>query len=583
MSVFQNMNPGMSAGEARQTTSSNSWMNVDPDDPITFYDADGNPTEIVPEAGSGGVLQHPSIAQAVSSNEKSSLLKKVDNHEISGPIRDTSGRYGAAKEWDHLALTLSRDESATLRDLGPEAEERFKEVFAAALTTLPGNPEAKRMGAIAGIHKDTGNYHIHGVFHRIAQVDAPTGRELLASYDMTRHSEWNSTVEHLNSALQDAGFDFLIVREAQKYPKSKSSFADKSTGIEHKDAEGQPLGADPGQSILQQAKAITPDAENLRKAIEREEREIAEMEAKIEKRRQETEKQKEMMSAFLKVKEVEEAAIMANRKAEIAEAAKLEAEAEAKAATEEAKAATHQAAQLTADLESVQTERDAFESKLAEANGLLGDAQDKITELSEDLDNTKADLEQANEAVTTSKRQIVEVEAERDELKESVASMTDELKAARREVRDYQQQATAANDELEAKSEFYTKRDKEHVSEITSLKAQVSDLQSQLAAAIEDAKKQVKVVRDEAKKIVDENNEKMLSSIREAKSKTNEFFNLLKGHIVAVLEWREKAGIRDAGIEKDFSAIADHVKNMDADMFMRVIDEDDHGNDHKPK
>lgn len=211
MAFANNINRDMTAADARAVAGQVSWDDIYPDD----FDFDADPWEYlgdhrlyfdtngVPSFVPGKNPFSGELARQLEAGEKDGLLTRKARGELEGAIRDTRGRYGEPKEWDHVVVGLSRAEAEAL---GPDG---VKEWFRVAIRAMQDSPagDGKRQMLVTPIHDDTDNVHIQFLLHRIPVNEA--NRTVGASYELSRNSEAAGQMKQINVALEAAGHPMI--------------------------------------------------------------------------------------------------------------------------------------------------------------------------------------------------------------------------------------------------------------------------------------------------------------------------------------------------------------------------------------
>jgi chromosome segregation ATPase len=432
MATLVNMKAGATQQEMHQVAGGDSWRTYDPDDPYTFLDENGQ-IHILDE----GENVFDQVNDMINANNKAAMLEQKAIYKAETGrtdhfknIRDTSGKFGEVVEWDHLGVTLSRDESATLKELGEDSVKRFREVISQALSSTADG--SNLMAFVTGVHKNTGNYHIHAMVHRLPR--SGNGEISGPMVDMVNGSAFGHKMKYVQDKLAEAGLDFIKINAAARNIETgKDHFADRS-GVVHKDREtGEPLGMDPGLSIIQHVQKIDPDLANMRKTLEIGEKIIREEEIKLKKLRDKQQQTEETVAAFIQVKEVQKEAEADRKRAEIAEASKVE-------ALEIAEKATNEAADFLAELEMAKIELAAevqktskWQEALVEANTQLGDREDEIVTLKDEIEELTEFKEKSNQVINTVKTELKSASDKNEIMTKDLAVANSEIQEARAE------------------------------------------------------------------------------------------------------------------------------------------------------
>lgn len=565
MAKLVNVNPGMTTAEATTVGSRNSWLGAGT---LYFDPLENEPTDLEDVESGSSVMSEPSISGNVSRWSKDGIIAQIGRGTMTGKIRDTRGRYGDPKEWDHLSFTFSRDESARLRELGEAVQERMRGVIGHALREHPAAPDMKRQMLLSRLHDSSGNFHFHAILHRHAIKSPGQGGPLEASVsiDMMRNSEIQSIVQRINRGLVDAELGEFQIREAGV--GENDVFADRndtSRMMSSDDVESQPdRGPDPGQSIHEQARSLTPSEATLKRMVELQNKKVADAQKALEEAQRMQDGFQNLLAAEAQKNDAIKAQQVAEAQTEIAQAAQRDAEEKAAASAEEARIAnenrTHAEATATdavKDAEAAEAARAATEERLVVANTQIGDLEDKV-------ENLNADIEQRDEEIVELKQEVAKIPdletqlsvseeklEQKDKLIEKkdseIKSLGDDLVAER----DAHAAAIAVQAE-QHEAAITVLRDQMTVDLDEKLKAQEARLASEHRAALAEkdaahSKEITSIEREHGKEksrlqsIIDDMREKITGlseQLSDAKDKVSQYAKVLKSPLLSVIKAR---------------------------------------------
>jgi len=135
-------------------------------------------------------------------------------------IRDTSSRYGPAKEYFQFTLSLDKDETAGLGQTHSR-EELEKALRDAVRDTLGEGTHGQRHVSITELHTDTGNPHVQGWVHDFA-MDRED-RKISTTLKTAEDSSISKMAEGIRGRLHDAGVDLRVT----PFRDQTDLFADK--------------------------------------------------------------------------------------------------------------------------------------------------------------------------------------------------------------------------------------------------------------------------------------------------------------------------------------------------------------------
>jgi chromosome segregation ATPase len=276
MPIINVVQQGMTSADAKVVVTSTSWMKYG----ISVRNQDAEDYNINPHEDS--VLDF--FEKYIRPGEKEALLERKKNNELNTRLKDSKGRYGEVKEWDHLILNFGKEETVNLTD---EDKSRYVETLLEVFNRNIKETIGHRMVFVADGHDDTGNFHIHILSHRFP-VDNKTKWAGIAT-DLGRHSEADLQANILNEALLEAGLEPI---DNWINAANRSIYEDRMVSDEAKEettrmieeAGGQPtLDVRPSSTPAaakqhaEQRPQIDPQEELLRKLVESHEREAAKL------------------------------------------------------------------------------------------------------------------------------------------------------------------------------------------------------------------------------------------------------------------------------------------------------------------
>lgn len=191
MPIIKALAVGVSAGAARTIASSNSWQKY----PMTFVKQNGEIVQVEPNINALEIF-----GELAKEGEKERLLAlKAEGY--SSKIKDYGSRYQTpAKEWDHLILSFTKEESYLLTD---EEKQQYRDAIIKAFSDpSPLAGDGRRMVAISEGHDDTGDFHFHILVHRYG-VNHET-KYIHTAIDLGRYSEPATQANMLNMVLAEA-------------------------------------------------------------------------------------------------------------------------------------------------------------------------------------------------------------------------------------------------------------------------------------------------------------------------------------------------------------------------------------------
>lgn len=530
-----NVNAGMTHTEAAEVGSRNSWMGTG----TMYFDPIAEaPLDLGDVVAGSSVLSVPAVSASVAQWEKDGLIRRQAAGEIQGNIRDTRSRYGDPKEWDHISITLTRDESATLKELGPDVQARFVQVVSDVLRQNPADEQSKRQAFVSKMHDSSGNLHFHVLSHRHSIKQAPDGTlQASTSIDMTRNSEIQSVVQKINQALYAAELGQLQIREAGVGEADVfANRGDAPRNPAQTDDQAPNRGPDPGQSILEQARNLTPSSAAIKRMVELQSKKVADAQKDLEESQRALEGFQNLLAAEVQKNEALKEAEIAKAQAEVAEAARFEAEMKAEIAANEAKVSKENEVAARRLADAATAEAEAFEKRLHEANAQIGDLQDTV-------ENNKAEIEQRDETITELQAEVDRIptlEAENDAL---TRQMDNAAKALRTKEAEAKTAADALAAERAARAEDAAKAEKAQERSLASLRTELeAAAKMDLANAREKFVERLEAINQ---KHSEERNglQKIIDGLREQVSTLTQ---AVSAPIRKLIAYRQRAGLSTA-------------------------------------
>ena len=509
MSQLRNTQKSMNAGEVRALASTNSFYGM----PATYYGPAGERVPVdAPVAGGDTIFDVPELAELIEANEKEGLMQRRDAGELHGNLR----RRGRGSEWDHLVMTFSKDESRQLKEMGPEAIAEVTKIIGETMNRGLQNVNQTRQVIVQDMHTNTGNFHVHAVLHRFGRM----GDEISTMIDQDRDSEMTDLASNINQALEAAGFDFLKVGDTRR----------DAPDVDRADPDR--IDVDSGMSILANARSMTPDEAQIKKMIERTQRQLEEKRREAEREEQMLEEMQHMLAAKVQVREAEAAK-------EAAEASQATAEANAAAALEEASQIKDKAAQ---EVEAAEQAKAQAEAIAQEQQGIAEAAQTKTVELAGELEAEKEAKASVVEDLEAEKEAKAEVVSELEAEKQAKAAALEEAAQAQAENTKLQERlATLESRQAELMAEMKTVRKSAH--EMESENLTLRETMEADRAAFSESMKQMAQLRALKMELESDNKSlsEQLSALRDNVAKQiAELRTLLTGSLRDVLKWRRE-------------------------------------------
>lgn len=398
MAFANNINRDMTSADARAVAGQESWADIYPDD----FDFDADPWEYLgdhrlyfdtfgePHFVAGKNPFSSEVSQRLALGEKDGLLSRKAAGGLEGAIKDTRGRYGEPKEWDHVIVGLSRAEAEAL---GPDGVKTWAQTVIKAMQDRPAG-DGKRQMLVTPIHTDTDNVHVQFLLHRIPVNEQ--NKTVGASYELSRSSEAAGQMKQLNVALEAAGLpmihDFRMGAFSVSEPRAASTEELAKAAGRVVEAGGVvPPDLTTGPLPIQRER-VTPEMRHLDSML---------------------------ADAIKRQKEAESVATSA---------------ATAVAAAQHARAALEQ-------YEAEVKARTAVEADLAATRGILETTTGRLTETTAALETSRGETETLTEQLTGATARIAEqvdrietLESEKAELETGKAELQSELDETRQQL-----------------------------------------------------------------------------------------------------------------------------------------------------
>ncbi|MFC0278592.1 hypothetical protein ACFOHK_20990 [Falsigemmobacter intermedius] len=398
----------MTARKAREVARQNSFLG----DGLTYIEPiNGDEIDLphVPPGSNG--LDHPSVASQVERWERTSLLEMKARGEVLGNFKagKDDAERGGPVDYDHILIAFTPDQSAMLKE-DENLRDQVRRAVIRALATSPQDPDARRQLIATPMHMDRAEYHLQVILSRTPLKRLEDGQVLVQNAIVQdKSSPLNSVVGLINDALEAEGLTAFQIG-AREHPRTAEKSALDTVSVMAEPLDKKSIVLPPAEgSLASRVMKMTPDEDKLRRLHDRQAKEVADLEAALEAARQRKDDIANAFAATVQIREAQEEAAAAKtardeaeqlafnalEKAERADKARAEATAKAEAA---------EAAQARAEnqLAEVQQQLATLAAKLHEANGKLGDVQDKLklsvdreTELEGELEASVAATEAA--------------------------------------------------------------------------------------------------------------------------------------------------------------------------------------------
>lgn len=448
MATIQMIRAGYSAQEAEQASQSTSMLKDDAE-------------VITPEEELDAAPGDNEARRKIFDYSKSHLLNlKAQGWDTK--IRAEREGFGPAREYDHLSIGFTAEETRYLKD-DVDAQKRLMDAIRAVTKSETG---AQKAAIITKPHFDTANAHVHVLLHRHA-VDKSAQR-IEQSDDLSKRSNASAFLDRLNNELEKRGLqkmtDFRLQDGSGLMMDVSKSQAKAEVAQKIEDAGGV--------SVMRADSSLT----NV--SVERESLVKLEHEARADAERAQMEMQR--------LQAVQQAAI------------------ERLTLAQQAQAALAERDTLTAERDGLASERDAL---TAERDGLVSERDTLSAEnaqLAERTMQQQAEIEQQRETIEQSKSEIERISEELAGERGAREALAGELEAEKRE------RATLAKEVENVKAEV-SKRDEQiqsqqsqldemrrELDQMKELAQQQRDLAQQQSVVMQQQSTQIETVKTEA-------------------------------------------------------------------------------------
>lgn len=377
-------------------------------------------------------------------------------------IRAEREGFGPAREYDHLSVGFTAEETRYLKD-NPEAQQKLMEALREATKSPSG---AQKSAIITKPHFDTANAHVHIMLHRHA-VDVANKR-IEQSDDLSKRSNASAFLERLNGELDKRGLQKMTDFRLQD---GSGLMVDVSKNQAKAEVAGKIEQAG-GVSVMR------ADVSLANVAVERESLVKLEHEARAEAERAQMEIQR--------LEQQQQAAIERLTLAQQAQAALIERD----SLTAERDGLKTERDTLAAERDSVVAERNALAEQNAQLEERTMQQSSEIERQREEIESTKAEIERINEELGTERsareataQELAREKAEREKLAAEVGQVKAEVSKRDEQIAAQQAQIDELRRELDQMKEIANQQ-----REIAQQQREVMQQQStQVAAAQNDA------------------------------------------------------------------------------------------------
>lgn len=411
MANLQMIRAGYTAGEAKDVVTGRSLTKesalvITPDAELEY-----EPAGEISDDAEGA----PDVRLNIFNWSKTELLRKRDAGEYTSSIR--SERDGKiAKEYDHLALTFSAEESRALTG-NPDAQAKILEAVKAVTRGARGGQKA---ALITDVHFDTSNAHVHFLLHRYA-VDT-VGKKIDVSDDLSKRSEASDFLNRLNKEMEIRGMpvlnDFRLSDGSGLMNDVNRSEAKAAVSDMVEEAGGKPVlvAKSDLSGIKIEHAALVRLEENSRSEAEKAQSEIIRLQKAQAEAIQRVTLAQQAQAALIERDEAVE-------KAAAAEATKLEAL---------ALAAERDAARIASELEAraAEVERDKLAERAMTLQSALEDAVSEKTELKAQVLDLSSELSIEVEKGEQQEKVIENLTVEKSGLELQITELSADLTAA---------------------------------------------------------------------------------------------------------------------------------------------------------
>jgi len=170
----------------------------------------------------GQEINDYSAAQDYIKNNSKEYLLSLKNSGYKSTIRDTTGRYGPAKEYYGFVVTFDKAESQALQEKFSDSE--LNELLPAIVADkLKNHAQGQRHVYITNVHTETGNVHVQGFVHDFA-IDHEK-RTISTNLKTSSDSSIAKLSEKIRKGLSEKGIDVNMT----PFRESQDLHADKAT------------------------------------------------------------------------------------------------------------------------------------------------------------------------------------------------------------------------------------------------------------------------------------------------------------------------------------------------------------------
>lgn len=386
--------------------------------------------------------------------QKSKLLE-LKEAGFNTTIRKEREGFGPSREYDHLSIGFTAEETRHFRD-NPEAAEKLADAIREA---SKGQGGAMKSFAMTRPHFDTQHGHVHIMLHRFA-VDL-SARRIENGDDISKRSNAAAFLDRLNAALDARGLpkmsDFRNQEGQGVHADVKSQEAKLQVADQIEEAGGiavQRADAPPLSSISVEQDSLAKMEGVARGEAERLQVEIMKLQ---EAQRQAVERVMlaQQAQAALAERDTLKKTIsdLENTKAELeGKAAGLEHQVESQAAIIESLDGRVQAAE--AQIEGQQAQINEQLATLQERYNQILERDEKISELNQEIGTLQEENQSLNGKVNELQSTVEAMGVERDQLTEQIETVARDRDAIRNELSTTKADLAATRETMASQSEL---------------------------------------------------------------------------------------------------------------------------------